>query len=49
VVNEARKAIGTTQELVVIGFTKTSAGRLVFAEIKGSSRAKTFEVPRNAG
>ena len=49
VVNEARRAIGTTQEVVVIGFTKTNAGRLIFGEIKGTSRAQFYEVPRNGG
>jgi len=49
VVNDARKKIGTSQDLVVVGFTKTSAGRLVFAEIKGTVRSKSFEVPRNVG
>jgi hypothetical protein len=41
--------MGTSQDVVVIGFTKTSAGRLVFAELKDSVRAKAFEVPRNGG
>jgi len=49
VVNEGRKRMGTSQDVVVIGFTKTSAGRLVFAELKDSVRAKAFEVPRNGG
>jgi len=47
VVNDARKHIGSSQALIVVGFTKTSAGRLVFAEIKGTVRSKPFEVPRN--
>ncbi len=46
VVNDGRKRMGTSQDVVVIGFTKTNAGRLVFAELKDSLRAKAFEVPR---
>lgn len=34
VVNDAKKLIGTAQEVVVSGAVKTGAGRLVFAEIK---------------
>ncbi len=49
VVNEGRKKIGTTQPIVVTGFTKTSAGRLVFAELKGSPRARPFEMPQTTG
>jgi uncharacterized protein YacL len=49
VVNEARKKMGTSQDVVVIGFTKTSAGRLVFAELKDSPRAKSLELPGNNG
>ncbi|MBU6302704.1 MAG: hypothetical protein KGS60_14210 [Verrucomicrobia bacterium] len=47
VVNEARKHLGTVQNVVVVGFTKTSAGRLVFAELKDSPRAKALQLPGN--
>ena len=41
--------MGTSLDVVVIGFTKTSAGRLVFAELQDSPRAKSLELPGNNG
>ncbi len=40
VVNHAIEKIGTTQEVVVAGAVQTSAGRLIFAELKGSLRGE---------
>jgi uncharacterized protein YacL len=44
VVNDARAKIGSTQPVIISGFVKTAAGKLLFAELKGSARAKPFEL-----
>jgi len=44
VVNDARGKVGSTQPVIISGFVKTSAGKLLFAELKGSARARPFEV-----
>lgn len=40
VVNHAVEKIGTNQDVIVAGAVQTSAGRLIFAELKGSTRSE---------
>ena len=44
VVNEAAKYLGQTEDVVVAGAVQTSAGRLIFAELKDSERSEPYQV-----
>ncbi|MBA3273881.1 MAG: hypothetical protein H0T11_08440, partial [Chthoniobacterales bacterium] len=48
VVNHARPHLGSTKSVVVSSALQTAAGRLIFAELKGNSDARSASQPRSA-